>query len=471
MATGKNLTNNTLADSKTTNKLGTEPISKLLLHYGLPAIVGMTVMAFYNIIDRIFIGQGVGPDAISGLALTFPIMTLSTACGMLVGAGGAARISILLGKGDKTLACKVLGNCLIMILCIAGTYTMLYLKYLDEILRAFGGTDKTIPYAKDFLEVIIPFSILSNLSFGFNNMMRASGYPRKAMYTMVIGAVTNLILDTIFIFGFGLGIKGAAMATVISLSITAIWVMSHYLNPKHVVHFTKESFKLDPHVMLSIVSIGLSPFLINVTASGVNVFLNRSLLTYGGDLSIGAYGIINSFATVIVMLVIGLSQGMQPIIGYNYGAQHYDRVIEAYRKTVVMGTLITSTGFLIAVFVPQVVSVAFTTDKQLSDIATHGIRILMVAFPFVGFQIVTTTLFQSLGKASIAVILSLSRQMVLLLPLIWILPQYMGLNGVWTAGPIADILSSLLAAFLLYKQYTKFKIHTTQQMPNFQYRN
>ncbi len=466
MATGKNLANNTLSDNKATNKLGTEPISRLLLHYGLPAIVGMTVMALYNIIDRIFIGQGVGPDAISGLALTFPILTLSTACGMLVGAGGAARISILLGKGDSERACKVLGNCLIMILCIAGTYTMLYLRYMDDILRAFGGTEKTIPYAKDFLEVIIPFSILSNLSFGFNNMMRASGYPRKAMYTMIIGAVTNLILDPIFIFGFDLGIRGAAMATVISLSITAIWVMSHYFNPKHIVHFTKEAFKLDPHVMLSVVSIGLSPFLINVTASGVNVFLNRSLLTYGGDLSIGAYGIINSFATVIVMLVIGLSQGMQPIIGYNYGAQHYDRVIEAYRKTVIMGTAITSTGFLIAILAPQIISVAFTSDKQLSDIASDGMRILMVAFPFVGFQIVTTTLFQSLGKASIAVILSLSRQMLLLLPLIWILPKYMGLNGVWTAGPIADILSSLLAAFLLYQQYSKFKKQTARQMPN-----
>lgn len=296
--------------------------------------------------------------------------------------------------------------------------------------------------------------------------MRASGHPRKAMYTMIIGAVTNLILDPIFIFGFGLGIRGAAMATVISLSITAIWVMSHYCNPKHVVHFTKEAFKLDPKVMLSVVSIGLSPFLINVTASGVNVFLNRSLLTYGGDLSIGAYGIINSFATVIVMLVIGLSQGMQPIIGYNYGAQHYDRVIEAYRKTVLMGTVITSTGFLIAILVPQVISIAFTSDKELSDIASSGLRILMVAFPFVGFQIVTTTLFQSLGKASIAVILSLSRQMLLLLPLIWILPKYMGLNGVWTAGPIADTLSSLLAAFLLFQQYSKFKKQTARQMPN-----
>ena len=467
MVTGKSLPNSTLTDKKATDQLGTEPVSKLLLRYGLPAIVGMTVMSLYNIIDRIFIGHGVGPDAISGLALTFPIMTLSTACGMLVGAGGAARISILLGKGDNNIACKVLGNSLVMILFIAGIYTVLNISYMDEILMAFGGTERTIPYAKDFLEVIIPFSILSNISFGFNNMMRASGYPRKAMLTMIIGAFTNVVLDPIFIFGFGFGIKGAATATVISMSITAIWVMSHYLNPKHVVHFTKESFKLDPHVMLSIVSIGLAPFLINVTASGVNVFLNRNLLTYGGDLSIGAYGIIGSFATVIVLLVIGLGQGMQPIIGYNYGALRYDRVIEAYRKTVIMGTVITTTGFILAMLVPQVICGAFTSDERLSDIASHGMRILLMAFPFVGFQIITTTLFQSLGKASIAVLLSLSRQMLILLPLIWILPKYMGLNGVWTAGPVSDTLSSLLAAFLLYRQYTKFKTQTAQQVPNF----
>ena len=457
MATGKNPVNPPISDHRVTNRLAHAPIGQLLRHYALPAVIGTLVVSLYNIVDRIFIGHGVGSEAISGLALTFPIMTLSIACGMLVGTGGGARISILLGKGDREQACHVLGNCLLLNIGIGLVYSVTNYYWMDDILFAFGGSKKTLPYAREYLQVIVPFALLSNLSFSFNNMMRSSGYPRKAMYTMIISAVANIILDALFIFVFDLGIRGAAIATVLAMSITAVWVMVHYLQPKHEVHFTRASLRLNRRVVWSIVTIGLSPFLINLTASLVNVILNKSLLTYGGDLAIGAYGIINSYITLVVMLVIGTSQGMQPIVGYNYGAQHYDRVIEAFKKTVLLATAITTVGSLIAQCFPGAVTGAFTHDAELMAIATNGLHIILVAFPIVGFQIVTTSLFQSIGQASIAVFLSLSRQVLLLLPLIWFLPRLLQLNGVWGASPIADTLSALLAASMLAHRYYRLK--------------
>ncbi|MGL4292656.1 MAG: MATE family efflux transporter, partial [Bacteroidales bacterium] len=275
MATGKieqpEQDRSSLSNQTITEKLGHEPIGKLLMNYALPAIVGMLVMSLYNIVDRIYIGQGVGPEAISGLALTFPVMTLSAACGMLIGAGGGARISIVMGKGDRQMARHILGNCLILVLIIASVYSMVNMIWMKPILRAFGGSEVTLPYAVDYLKIIIPFTVLNNLSFGFNNMMRASGYPRKAMYTMLISALANVILDPIFIFVFKMGIQGAAIATVISMSITLIWVMLHFANSAHTVSFCRSCFRLDKRIILGIISIGMSPFLINVTASMVNV--------------------------------------------------------------------------------------------------------------------------------------------------------------------------------------------------------
>lgn len=461
MATGKiNKTNSDLADSQITNRLAHEGIGKLLLQYALPAIVGTLVMSLYNIVDRIYIGQGVGPEAISGLALTFPVMTLSAACGMLIGAGGAARISIVLGEGERRTAEQILGNCLILVSIIATLYSIVNMVWMDPILIAYGGTEVTLPYAKDYLSVIIPFTLFNNLSFGFNNMMRASGYPRKAMYTMLISAVANVILDPIFIFGFDMGIRGAAIATVISMSITVVWVLLHFFNPEHTVSFTRQSFRLKKRIIIGIIGIGMSPFLINVTASMVNVFMNRTLLTHGGDLAIGAFGIINSFAMIVVMLIIGLCQGMQPIVGYNFGARQYARVESVYKKTVLVATLISFTGFLMGMFMPHLIVKCFTTDPQLTEIASHGLRLVLIAFPIVGFQIVTTNFFQSLGMAWKAIFLSLSRQVLFLLPMIWLLPRFFDLNGAWYASPVADTIAGIVAVFFLSYQWKRFKRNT-----------
>ncbi|MDO5571503.1 MAG: MATE family efflux transporter [Bacteroidales bacterium] len=460
MVTGKkeNKESTTLDNKTITDRLGHESIGKLLATYAIPAIVGTMVMSLYNIVDRIYIGQGVGAEAISGLALTFPVMTLSGACGMLIGAGAGARISIFLGKGDRPKAEKVLGNSLILVMIIASLYSLINFIWLKPILKAYGGTDVTLPYAVDYLKIIIPFTMLNNLSFGFNNMMRASGYPQKAMLTMMISALANVILDPIFIFGFKMGIEGAAIATVISMAITTVWVMIHFSNSNHTISFHKEGFKLNKRIIISIISIGMSPFLINVTASVVNVIMNRSLLLHGGDLAIGAFGIINSVSMVLVMLIIGLCQGMQPIVGYNYGARNILRVERAYNKTVIVATIISAVGFLLALFIPDIIVNGFTTDKELMAIAVPGLRFTLLAFPIVGFQIVTTNLFQSLGMAWKAIFLSLSRQVLFLIPLIWILPQFYDLTGVWIASPTSDVIAGIVAFFFLNYQWKRFKI-------------
>ena len=446
-----------LYDTNVTNKLGHLPIGKLLIEYSIPAIIGTLVISLYSIVDRIYIGQGVGPEAISGLALTFPIMTLSVACGTLVGAGAAARTSICMGKNENEKAKHILGNSLILVLTISTIYAIINMIWMDDILIAFGGTPVTLPYAAEYLRIIIPCTILNNLSFGFNNMMRASGYPKKAMLTMVISALANVILDPIFIFVFDMGIKGAAIATVISMCITTAWVILHFVNPKHTVSFSKEGFRLQMKIILSIVSIGMSPFLINVTASLVNVIMNRVLLTHGGDLAIGAFGIINSYAAFMVMAIIGLCQGMQPIVGYNYGAGNYDRVKSTYYRTAIAATVITTLGFILSLAIPDILANAFTRDEKLIDISAHGLRLVFLAVPIVGFQVVTTNFFQSIGIAWKAIFLSLSRQVLFLLPMIWILPRYFELNGAWIALPIADTIACVLALLFLVYQWKIFK--------------
>lgn len=448
--------------NSTPNSLETESIGKLLWKYALPAIIGTMVMSFYNIVDRIYIGQGVGADAISGLALTFPIMSLSAAFGMLVGAGGAARISIVLGQHDRNWAEKILGNSFILIVILASAYTIANMIFLDPILREFGGSEKTIPYAKQYLEIIIPCMILSNLMYSFNNMMRASGYPKKAMYTMLIGAAANVILDPIFIFWFDMGIRGAAIATVISLMISTTFVMYHFLSKNSYIRFRKHSFKLEWRIIRNVLSIGMSPFLINITASGVNVVMNTSLQKYGGDMAIGAYGIINSVATLVVMLIIGLCQGMQPIVGYNYGANQLIRMRKAYQLTVFVATVFTALGFLSVEFFPEYISRAFTQDQELINVSANGLRTVLLAFPIVGFQIVTTNFFQSIGMASKSIFLSLSRQVLFLIPLVLYFPHLWGLNGVWLASPVADSIATVVTIVLLYTQRKVFQVKTVQ---------
>ena len=352
-----------------TAKLERDKIGSLLLHYSVPAIVGMVVASLYNIVDRVFIGQGVGPLAISGLALTFPLMTLIAAIGTLVGVGASARLSIVLGMKDIKWARNILGNAFILTFVLSAVFITIAMIYLPEILVAFGGSEQTIPYAIDYLKIVIPGSVLTNVSYSFSGMMRASGYPQKSMYTILIGVVLNVILDPIFIFGFGLGIQGAAIATVISMFVSAVFVMSHFFNPKHVVHFEKGCMHLRGYIIRNITSIGMAPFLMNVAACGVNIIMNHQLVRQGGDLAIGAYGILNSYAILIVMSVMGLCQGMQPIVGYNYGAQKYKRMKDTLLLTLRVGTLIMVIGFVVCELFPGLLVSAFTSDPGLKSMA------------------------------------------------------------------------------------------------------
>ncbi len=440
-----------------TSRLETESIGKLLWEYTLPAIVGTMVNSLYGVIDRIFIGQGVGPLAISGLAITLPVLIFLQAFGMLIGVGAAARMSISLGKKDKEHAEKLLGTTLLLTLIISGIVIIVSMVFMKPMLYAFGGSEQTIPYAEKFLKIMIPGNMLAALSFGFNNLMRASGYPTKAMYTMIIGAFANLILAPIFIFWLKLGIEGAAIATTISMGISTVWVMSHFLNKNSYLRIRKKNINLDPKVVWSIISIGLSPFFMQIAASFVNVIINTSLKKYGGDLAVGAYGINSSLALLLVMFIVGLNQGMQPIIGYNYGAKQYGRTFEALKQMIRIATIVAGLGSFCAILIPQYIVRAFTTDQELIDIAAHGLRIFLSAFFVVGFQAVATNFFQCIGMAWKSIFLSLTRQCLLLVPCLLIFPPRLGLDGVWAAQPVSDILSALLTAAFLWYQLKRIK--------------
>jgi putative MATE family efflux protein len=447
-----------MTDSTTISKqLATENIGKLIWQYSIPAIIGTVVMALYNIVDRIFIGQGVGPLAISGLALTFPFMILLMAFGMLIGAGSASRISITLGENNNDKAEKILGNAFTLTFIISGTVIVISYIFMHDLLRLFGGTQKTIQYAEDFMKIIIPGGILSALNYGFNNIMRASGYPRKAMYTMIICAVLNAILAPIFIFGFHWGIQGAAIATNISYLVGTIWVLAHFIDKKSNIRFYRKNFRLEKDIVKSIISIGMSPFSMQLATCFVIILVNTTLIKHGGDLAIGAFGIVNSLNTLIVMIIIGLNQGTQPIVGYNFGAKSYSRMFKTLKYSAIIGTGITCFGFIIGTFFPMFVVSFFTRDAALQAIAAKALRISVFMFPIVGSQIVVTNFFQSIGKAKISIFLSLTRQFLFLIPALLVLPSTYGLTGAWAAMPFSDGLSSIVSATTIFYFIRKFK--------------
>ena len=443
--------------TSTSNSLATENIGKLLWTYTLPAMVGTVVMSLYNIVDRIFIGQVVGPLAISGLALTFPFMIVLMAFGMLIGAGSASRISITLGQNDKHKAEKILGNAVTLTFIISGTAIILSLIFMDDILRLFGGTENTLQYAREFMQIIIPGGIFTALYFGLNNILRASGHPRKAMYNILLGAIVNIVLDPLFIYVFDWGIQGAALATVIAYIVGTINVSVHFFAKSSPLRFHMENFRLDKEIVKSILSIGMSPFSMQIGTSVVVILINSTLLKHGGDLAIGAYGIINSINMLVVMFIIGLNQGSQPIVGYNYGAGNYHRMFETLRLGVIIGTILSSIGFIIGMFFPHQVVSLFTSDKELIDIAAVAQRITVAVFPIIGFQIVISNFFQSIGKAKVSIFLSLTRQFIFLIPAILVLPVFWGLNGAWASMPVSDGLSSIVTFVTFLFFYRKFK--------------
>ena len=439
-------------------ELGTEKIGRLLKQYALPAIIAQTASSLYNMVDSIFIGQGVGPLAISGLAVTFPLMNLSTAFGTLVGAGAATMLSVLLGQKNYKAANKVLGNVVSLNVILGLIFMAVALIFIDPILYFFGASENTLPYAKEYIQIILYGNIVTHLYFGLNAAMRSSGNPKKAMALTIFTVVFNTILDPIFIFVFDMGIAGAAWATVIAQTAAMIVVLKHFSDKSRAFHFEKGIFKLDPRVAKDSLVIGMGPFLMNAAACLVTLFINQQLRDYSGDLGIGSYGICNRFIFMFIMICMGLNQGMQPIAGYNYGAKQYSRVKEVFWMTAKLGTIVTTLCFCIGMFIPRLASGIFTHDEALLNMSAEGLRILTIGFPIVGFQMIGTNFFQCLGMVKKSIILSLSRQLLFLLPLLYCLPLWMGANGVWMSFPISDVLSALLTAILLRRLFKKFNM-------------
>lgn len=437
--------------------LGTENIRKLLMQYAGPAIIAMTASSLYNMVDSIFIGQGVGPLAISGLAITFPVMNLSAAFGAMVGVGASTLLSVKLGQKDYSTAQNILGNVITLNTIIGVIFGVLMLMFINPILYFFGASEATIGYARDYMVIILLGNVITHMYLGLNAMLRSAGHPQKAMYATIGTVIINTILDPLFIYTFDMGIQGAAIATVLAQALALSWQLKIFSNKNELIHLRKGTFKLQRKIVSNSLAIGLSPFLMNLCACFVVILINKGLQRHGGDLAIGAYGIANRVVFFFVMIVMGLNQGMQPIAGYNYGARQFDRVNRVMRLTIYAATIVTTAAFLVGAFIPEVIARAFTTDEELIQQAAQGLFLLVLAFPIVGFQMVTVNFFQSIGMAQKSIFLSLTRQLLFLIPLLLILPNFFGQTGVWMAAPISDTLSSLLAGWMLYKQFQLFK--------------
>ena len=445
-------------------ELGTERIRKLLMQYAVPAVVAMTASSLYNMVDSIFIGHGVGPLAISGLALTFPLMNLAAAFGSLVGVGAATLISMRLGQRDYATAQRVLGNVVMLNLLLGVGFGLVALLFLDPILYFFGASDATIGYAREYMTVILLGNVITHMYLGLNSVLRASGHPRKAMYATINTVVINTVLDPIFIYGFGWGIRGAAIATVLAQIISLVWQFRLLSDRSELIHFRRGIYRLRRRIVRDVLAIGMSPFLMNLTACFIVILINKGLKTYGGDLMIGAYGIVNRLAFVFVMIVMGVNQGMQPIAGYNFGAQQYDRVLRVLKLTIVCAVGITTAGFLVGEFAPRLAVSLFTSDEELIRLSVEGMRIVFIFFPIIGFQMVATNFFQSIGMAGKAIFMSLSRQLLFLMPGLLFLPRFFEVStpwdgswGVWCAMPLSDFLATVVAFFMLTHQLRKFR--------------
>lgn len=446
-----------MTGQKAPTALGTEKIGKLLMQYAVPAIIAMTASSLYNMVDSIFIGHGVGTMAISGLALTFPLMNLAAAFGSLVGVGASTLVSVKLGQKDYDTAQRILGNVLVLNIVLGLAFTVVTMIFLDPILYFFGDSDETVKYAREYMQIILLGNVVTHLYLGLNAVLRSSGHPQKAMYATIATVVINTILDPLFIYGFGWGIRGAAIATIIAQVISLLWQFKIFSNKDELLHFHRGIFRLRRKIVIDSLAIGMSPFLMNLAACFIVIVINQGLKRYGGDLSIGAFGIVNRLVFIFVMIVMGLNQGMQPIAGYNFGAQQYARVSRVLKLTIIFATVVTTSGFLMGMLIPELVVSIFTSDEELIAISARGLRVVVMFFPIIGFQMVTSNFFQSIGMASKAIFLSLTRQMLFLLPALIILPRFFGAAGVWYSMPFSDLLASLVALVMLVRQFRKFK--------------
>ena len=438
-------------NKQATLELGTKPVGRLLMQYALPAIVAMVAASLYNMVDSIFIGQGVGALAIAGLAITFPFMNLSAAFGAAVGVGSCTFISMKLGQRDYAIANKILGNCMMLNIVVGLCFGGICLLFLDPILRFFGASDNTLPYARDYMQIILCGNVFTHLYFGLNAVLRSASKPRHAMYATIFTVVVNTILDPIFIYGLDLGIRGAAFATVLSQFLALSWQWKLFSNKDELLHFDYSLFRLDKPIVKNIIGIGISPFAMNACSCIVVIFVNTCLMKHGGDLAVGAYGIANRIGFVFVIVAMGVNQGMQPIAGYNYGAQNYDRLRKVVKLAISCATVVCTVGFLVAMFAAHPCARLFTKDESLINLASTAIRMMMMMFPIVGFQIVVTSFFQSIGKAKVSMFLSLSRQLLFLVPALAIFSEIWGLWGIWSAMPFSDALATVVAAVMMKK--------------------
>ena len=458
-----------MTEKKIPSELGTRPVGELLKQYALPSIIAMLASSLYNIVDSIFIGHGVDALALSGLAVTFPLMNISTAFGAMVGVGSSTLISVKLGQKDYKIAEKILGNAVVMNVVMGIVFAIVSLAFLDPILYFFGASDATISYAREYMQIILLGNVVTHMYFGFNALLRAMGHPKMAMKATIATVILNTILDPLFIFdtinlgfvqfsGAGWGIRGAAIATVLAQLISFIWQLRVLSDKREFIHLKRGIYRLNGYIVKEMLTIGLSPCLMNLASCFVVIFINRGLTSYGGDYAVGAYGIVHKMTFIFVMIVMGFNQGMQPIAGYNYGAKAYDRVTKVLKITIFLATGVTTLAFIIGEFFPEYVARIFTSDEKMIEMAVVGMRYNCLVFPIVGFQMVTGNFFQSIAQPGKAIFLSLSRQLLFLVPFIIIFPHFWGINGVWISLPASDLVSSVISACLLVNYFRKHKM-------------
>ncbi len=450
--------NTTTTNSKTL-ELGTAPVGRLLMQYALPAIAAQIAVSLYNLVDRIFIGHGVGAMAISGLAITFPFMNFSGAFGAAIGVGASTLISVNLGRRNYAAAQQIFGNSITLNVVIGVVFGILCLVFLNPMLRLFGATAQTLPYAREYMIVILAGNVITHLYLGMNSVLRAASKPKEAMVITFATVAMNTILDPIFIYGLHWGIRGAAIATVIAQTVAVVWQMSHFRDTRQILHHMRGIYRLSSRVVRDIVAIGLSPFSLHICATVVVIFVNTALVSHGGDYAVGAYGIGNSVVFLFVMVVIGFNQGMQPIAGYNFGAKDYDRMLRAFNLTVLCATIVTTVGWVVSEVATDPCVRLFTDDETLVAMAKRGLRINACVLPLVGYQMVVPNFFQSIGKAKLSIFLNLSRQLIFLIPSIAILSHFFGVDGVWASLPLSDILAIILAAVCMSIYIRRLRRH------------
>ena len=458
-----------MAEKKIPSELGTRPVGELLKQYALPSIIAMLASSLYNIVDSIFIGHGVDAMALSGLAVTFPLMNISTAFGAMVGMGSATLISVKLGQKDYQIAEKILGNAVVLNIAMGVVFAVVSLLFLDPILYYFGASEASISYAREYMQIILLGNLFTHMYFGFNALLRAMGHPKMAMRATILTVIVNTILDPLFIFdtinlgfvqfnGAGWGIRGAAIATILAQCISLVWQVRVMSDKRELIHFKRGIYRLNNYIVKEVLTIGLSPCLMNLASCFVVIFINRGLANYGGDYAVGAYGIVHKMTFIFVMIVMGFTQGMQPIAGYNYGAKAYDRVTKVLKITITLATIVTTLAFVIGGFCPGVVARIFTSDEKMIEMAVVGMRYNCLLFPIVGFQMVAGNFFQSIAQPGKSIFLSLSRQLLFLVPFIIIFPHFWGIDGVWVSLPASDLVSSIISACMLGHYFKKHKM-------------